>query len=74
MISPLKFAGFGNYERMILDDEIFSSYDEELLKKLIKISDSNGIGFGEGLQEKDVKEIIKRLGRVKQKEDDELEL
>lgn len=24
MISPLKFAGFGNYERMILDDEIFS--------------------------------------------------
>ena len=24
MISPLKFIGFGNYERMFLDDEIFS--------------------------------------------------
>lgn len=51
---------------VILDDEIFDSYDEELMKRLIKISDANGRGFGEGLLPKDVDEIIKRLGRKKE--------
>ena len=57
---------------VILDDEIFDSYDEELMKKLIKISNGNGISFGEGLQQKDVDKIIQRLGKFRQK--DELEL
>ena len=48
---------------VILDDEIFSSYDEELLKKLIKISNGGGKNAGEGLSKKDIEEIIKRLGR-----------
>lgn len=56
---------------VILDDEIFESYDEELMEKLIKISNCNGRGFGEGLQPKDIEEIIKRLGRRKEREEDE---
>ena len=60
---------------VILDDEIFESYDEELMKKLIKISNGNGINFGEGLQRKDIEEIIQRLGKkkkiVSQEYDDE---
>lgn len=59
---------------VILDDEIFESYDEELMKKLIKISNGNGISFGEGLQPKDVEEIIQRLGRRRQRDGDELEI
>jgi len=51
---------------VILDDEIFSSYDEELMKKLIKISNGNGINFGEGLQRKDIEQIIQRLGKKKE--------
>ena len=47
---------------VILDDEIFESYDEELLEHLIKISNGNGMNFGEGLQKKDVIEIVQRLG------------
>ena len=31
---------------VILDDEVFDSYDDFLLSKLIKISDSSGNGFG----------------------------
>ena len=48
---------------IIVDDEIFSSYDEELLGKLVKISNENGHGYGEGLLPKDIDEIINRLGR-----------
>ena len=59
---------------VILDDEIFDSYDEQLMKKLIKISNGNGISFGEGLQPKDVQQIIERLGRKRQKDEEELEL
>lgn len=51
---------------VILDDEVFDSFDEELIKHLIKISDKNGRGFGEGLLPKDVDRIIERLGRIKQ--------
>lgn len=50
---------------VILDDEIFKSFDEELMKHLIKIGTLDGRGFGEGLQEKDIQEIILRLGRKK---------
>jgi hypothetical protein len=50
-------------EYVILDDEIFNSYDEELLKNLIKISNSNGQSFGDGLMPEDVCEVIRRLGR-----------
>lgn len=59
---------------VILDDEIFDSYDEALMKKLIKISNGNGISFGEGLQRKDVQQIIERLGRKRQKDEEELEI
>lgn len=54
---------------VILDDEIFDSYDEKLLKKLLKMSDgvdSDGYSFGEGLLPKDIDEIIKRLGKKKE--------
>lgn len=58
---------------VILDDEIFNSYDEELMKKLIKISNGNGYNIGEGLLPKDVDEIIKRLGRTKIKQEEKEE-
>lgn len=54
---------------VILDDEVFDSYDEGLMSKLIKISNGNGRNFGEGLLQKDIDEIIQRLGKRKQKED-----
>lgn len=57
---------------VIIDDEIFDSYDEELMKKLIKISNGNGKSFGKGLEQKDVEEIIKRLGRRKRREEEEI--
>ena len=47
---------------LIIDDEIFDSFDEELMKKLVKISNGNGRSLGEGLLPKDVNEIIERLG------------
>ena len=53
---------------IILDDEIFDSFDEELMEKLIKISNGNGKSFGDGMQEKDIEEITRRLGRKKDKE------
>lgn len=56
---------------VILDDEVFSSYDEELMKKLIKISNGNGINYGEGLQRKDVEQIIQRLGEKRKIEQQE---
>lgn len=59
---------------IIIDDEIFDSYDEELMKKLIKISNGNGICIGEGLQTKDVEQIIQRLGKKRQLDNDELEI
>ena len=54
---------------LIIDDEIFDSFDEELMKKLVKISNGNGRSIGEGLLPKDVDEIIERLGRKKAKEE-----
>lgn len=59
---------------VLLDDEVWDSYDEELLKKLVKMSDINGKKqFGDGLQEKDIEEIINRFGRIKRKDEDDLE-
>ena len=58
---------------VILDDEIFDSYDEELMKKLIKISDGNGRSFGEGLMPKDINEIVQRLGKKRVRKDVESE-
>lgn len=59
---------------VILDDEIFDSYDEKLMEKLIKISDTNGINYGEGLQPKHIQKIIQKLGKKEKIIDDELEL
>lgn len=59
---------------VILDDEVFDSYDDVLTKKLVKISNGNGYSYGEGLLPRDVKEIIKRLGRKKEKNEINQEL
>lgn len=59
---------------VIIDDEMFDSYDENLIKKLIKISNTNGINFGDGLQPKHIQQIIQKLGRKEKTIDDELEL
>ena len=56
---------------VILDDEIFESYDEEMMKKLIKISNGNGVNFGEGLQQRDVEQIVQRLGTQKEMQQQE---
>lgn len=57
---------------VILDDEVFDSFDDELMKHFIKIGTSNGInGLGEGLQDKDIEEIILRLGKNIEKDIEE---
>ena len=64
----------GTEDFVLLDDEVWDSYDEELLKKLIKMSDTNEKKqFGDGLQEKDIEDVIRRFGRIKRKKDDDLE-
>lgn len=50
---------------ILLDDVIFSDFDDELLSHLIKMDDTDSRGMGKGLQEKDVEEIIRRFGRKK---------
>ena len=55
---------------VILDDEIFESYDDKLLKKLVK-TDGNGISFGKGLTSKEKDEVISRLGKTKEKDGEE---
>ena len=54
---------------IIVDDELFDSYDDELIKKLVKISNGNGHNFGEGLLPKDIDEIIKRLRKSREEYD-----
>ena len=46
--------------------EIYDSFDKEMLRHLVKVSDANGRGLGEGLTQKDIDTIIKRFGRVKE--------
>lgn len=50
---------------ILLDDVVFSDFDDELLNHLIKMDDTNSRGIGKGLQEKDIEEIIRRFGRKK---------
>ena len=56
----------GVEDYIILDDEIYDSFDQEMLRHLVKVSDANGRGLGEGLTQKDIDTIIKRFGRVKE--------
>lgn len=56
----------GVEDYIILDDEIYDSFDQEMLSHLVKVSDANRRGLGEGLTQKDIDTIIKRLGRVKE--------
>lgn len=55
---------------VILDDEIFKSYDEELMNKLIKISNGKGYDFGEGLLPRDIDLIIRRLGKRRDRKEE----
>jgi Na+/phosphate symporter len=50
----------------LLDDVVFSDFDDELLSHLIKMDDTNTRGIGKGLQKKDIEEIIRRFGRKKE--------
>ena len=50
---------------ILLDDVVFPDFDDELLRHLIKMDDTDSRGIGKGLQEKDVEEIIRRFGRKK---------
>ena len=59
----------GVEDYIILDDEIYDSFDQEMLSHLVKVSNTNGRGLGEGLTQKDIDTIIKRFGRGKGKED-----
>lgn len=54
---------------LILDDEIFESFDEELVNHLILTkSDQNYHGFSEGLTEKHIKQIVEIFGKVHKRE------
>mgnify|MGYP000307289192 CR=1 FL=1 len=54
---------------LILDDEIFESFDEELVNHLILTKlDLNYHGFGEGLTDKHIKQIVETFGRVNKRE------
>ena len=50
---------------ILLDDVVFTDFDDELLSHLIKMDDTNSRGIGKGLQEKDIEKIIRRFGRKK---------
>ena len=53
---------------LILDDDTFDSFDEELMNNLILTKDDqNDHSYGNGLQTKHIEEIIKRFGRAKHK-------
>jgi hypothetical protein len=53
---------------LILDDEMFDSFDEELISNLILTKeDSNDNSYGNGLQLKHIKQIIDRFGKVEKK-------
>ena len=57
---------------IILDDEVFDSFDEELTNNLILTKeDQNDTSYGEGLQLKHINQIIERFGRVKTKNMDD---
>lgn len=57
---------------IILDDEVFDSFDEELTNNLILTKeDQNDTSYGEGLQLRHINQIIERFGRVKTKNMDD---
>lgn len=62
----------GVEDYVILDDEIYKSYDEKQIQKLVK-TNGDGICFGEGLTEKEIAEIVSRFGRIRSKEVEERE-
>lgn len=54
---------------LILDDDMFDSFDEELRNNLILTKENHeDHSYGDGLQIKHIEQIIKRFGRVKKKE------
>lgn len=59
---------------IILDDEVFDSYDSGLMKKLIKMSKEKETDVGEGLLSKDVDKIIEKLGKIKENKENQEEL
>lgn len=59
---------------VILDDEVFDSYDSGLMKKLIKMSKEKETDIGEGLLSKDVDKIIEKLGKIKENKENQEEL
>ena len=50
---------------VILDDEVFDSYDSALTEKLVKMSKEKETDIGEGLLPENVEKIIERFGRIK---------
>ena len=54
---------------LILDDDMFDSFDEELRNNLILTKENHeDHSYGDGLQIIHIEQIIKRFGRVKKKE------
>lgn len=53
---------------VILDDEVHDTFDDEMMEKLIKVSEKEGIGkgLGVGLMPSDVEEIVNRLGKKRE--------
>lgn len=62
----------GVEDYIILDDEIYRSFDDKQKEKLVK-TNGDGISFGEGFTQKEAVEIINRFGRMKEKETEERE-
>ena len=55
---------------VILDDEVFDSYDSALTEKLVKMSKEKETDIGEGLLSKDVDKIIEKLGKIKENKEE----
>lgn len=54
---------------LILDDEIFDSFDEELMQNLILTKENQGYhGYDNGLQSEHIKQIIEKFGEIKNNE------
>lgn len=69
-LNEAEYVGYNVEDYILLDDDIFDDFDKEILEHLIKMDNTNSRGFGSGLQEKDVSEIIKRFGRINSKHDE----
>lgn len=69
-LNEAEYVGYNVEDYILLDDDIFDDFDKEILEHLIKMDNTNSRGFGSGLQERDVSEIIKRFGRINSKHDE----